>query len=74
MVYFKKNENSAEDDLCGFKFPELDGIFIIGDLKGDEKMKKRRKVGKVIIAVSAVCAAAAGVAFAIYRLAKKQKA
>lgn len=30
MVYFKKNENQTEDDLCDFDIPGLDGIFIIG--------------------------------------------
>lgn len=73
MVYFKKNENLAEDELCDFEFPELGGIFMIGDLEGDEKMKKCRKVGKVIAAVSAVCAAAAGVIFTISCFVRKQK-
>ena len=74
MVYFKKNENQTEDDLCGFDIPEFEGIFIIGDLEGDEKMKKRKKAGKVIAAVSAICAAAAGAVFVIGHFAKKQKA
>lgn len=73
MVYFKKNENLAEDDFCDFDVPELEGIFIIGDLEGGEKMKKCKKTGKVIAVVSAVCAAAAGVIFAILRFTKKQK-
>lgn len=74
MVYFKKNENQTEDDFCGFDVPELEGIFIIGDLEGDEKMKKRKMAGKIIAVISAVCAAAAGAVFVIGHFAKKQKA
>lgn len=74
MVYFKKNENQTEDDFCDFDFPELEGIFIIGDLEGDEKMKKRKIAGKIIAVISVVCAAAAGAVFVIGRFAKKQKA
>lgn len=73
MVYFKKNENQTEDDFCDFDIPEFEGIFIIGNLEGDEKMKKSKMAGKVIAVISAICAAAAGVVFAIYRFAKKQK-
>lgn len=74
MVYFKKNENQTEDDLCDFDVSELGGIFIIGDLEGDEKMKKRKIAGKVITVISAVCSAAAGAVFVIGHFAKKQKA
>lgn len=74
MVYFKKSENQTEDDFCDFDIPGLEGIFIIGDLEGDEKMKKCKKTGKVIAVVSAACAAAAGVVFVIGHFAKKQKA
>lgn len=74
MVYFKKNENQTEDDFCGFDVPELEGIFIIGDVEGDEKMKKRKMAGKIIAVISAVCAAAAGAVFVIGHFAKKQKA
>lgn len=74
MVYFKKNENQTEDDFCDFDFPELEGIFIIGDLEGDEKMKKRKMAGNVIAVISAVCAAAAGAVFVFGHFAKKQKA
>lgn len=73
MVYFKKNENPAEDDSCDFDVPELEGIFIIGDWEGDEKMKKRKKACKVMAIVSAACAAAVGVVFVICRFVKKQK-
>lgn len=74
MVYFKKNENQTEDDFCDFDIPEFEGIFIIGDLEGDEKMKKCKKAGKFIAVISAVCAAAAGAVFVIGHFAKKQKA
>lgn len=74
MVYFKKNENQTEDDFCDFDVPELEGIFIIGDLEGDEKMKKRKTAGKIIAVISAVCAVAAGAVFVIGHFAKKQKA
>lgn len=73
MVYFKKSENQTEDDFCDFDIPEFEGIFIIEDLEGDEKMKKCKKTGRVIAVVSAACAAAAGVVFAILRFTKKQK-
>lgn len=73
MVYFKKNENLTEDDLCDFDFPELEGIYVFGTFEGDEKMKKCKKTGRVIAVVSAACAAAAGVVFAILRFTKKQK-
>lgn len=74
MVYFKKNENQTEDVFFDFDVPELEGIFIIGDLEGDEKMKKRKMAGKVIAVISAACAAVAGAVFVIGHFAKKQKA
>jgi len=74
MVYFKKNEKQTEDDFFDFDVPKLEGIFIIGDLEGDEKMKKRKMAGKVIAVISAVCASAAGAVFVIGHFAKKQKA